>query len=422
MPSLLDEKIYKITRLLKKNAYQDQNVLTLIYPKMEYTQTNKLAVIWNIITSELNSHGILPSHINHAVILKQKQSILDRIKPIEKWAIIPVIFKGQTYLAPISETNKIIYERTSSEIFNLFNSSIIPRNDNCDNFPLLHAEVLTKDALHVLSIILVNPLINEHMLVSLVKFQPIFENFFLFKSNDSYKMVQNYLKDCIEYPKPTRITFENEIKTFIKELPIFVDFFGIRKSLSNLNTKVYTVNLSSESRELIDFFNSTDPDSRKYDLLDFSNHKNLFFLDMNPEFAKVYRYLGLEEIRVERFYSMFFEWCTKDTPTGIQEILNDHVSLLYSSLDLDRLKKSAPLWNQLSLVPFIKIRDRFYSAKEVYSVSNLTLPENYRTSRWIRLLVELELGTEYSSIYKSLVFYFRFLGIKVQNLIFFLSQ
>jgi hypothetical protein len=407
IPSLLERSIFKTTYSSKSNDSNQELAQFLFKYSMfdNYPLTKKITYIWELILNELTT----PQQA------LTKQEIVDLLRPIRQWTILPVKYRAESCLAPLDAYQAIICDQysDSESINSLFKSCA---NDFILFDPVLFAFVQAEKRA-LFNTFLVNLKKNEDLLLLLLKFKSTFEKT-VFSSSANCQLISNYLNDCIEivhknnYIKyrfkltDAKALFQSTTQSLIRDLPIFIDLFGVRKSLNDPTiNETFLVNLEKESATLKDFFQIRFEKSRVYDLLDFCGHKKLFFVESDPKNVNLYSYLNLREISLEAMYSMFFEWCVNDKPTGINDILNEHVHMLFTELGPARLKNNGNLWKQLVALPFIKVKDRFYSANQVYcdinplfcfAFEDFILPDeyNYRSeATWKSYLCKLGLKT-----------------------------
>jgi sacsin len=382
------------------------NMSTDHYFECDSSDRELVSLIWQIIMSDMKEE-----------VLSNKSLLLEKIKPIENWPLIPIKnqnlelqrTEAKNYLMPISKRNLIInYEPMgmSDFIFNIVNKI---------NLPTLDMKFLNLDSKK-------NPI--ESIVMTLNKTEDILTflnvnktNEIIFKSNEKDKIhdaeeLRVIFNETIK-PVPSQfggISFEfqknddslekKQIKASIKELRIFTDLFG---RVETIDTKgvddVFILNLSDPNlpSEVLDIFKLNSQVSE--DFLDFSNKADLFLMEKDERFKNLYKYLDIREISMDQLYVLFFKyWCSNLT-SDIPQIFSSNVNIL-RLMDCKSPIKNVELVNILKNLAFIKASDssdytcasQFYDDQiEVLSVlaeSNI-LPEEYRKREWKKFLIKL---------------------------------
>ena len=323
----------------------------------------------------------------------KKREILEKLKPIEDWAIISVEKDNKKIFMPIKEANRIVKRSYS-------------RFEETKSFPILNYQNLN---IEFFQKIVEDLEIADDLITYFKSQQNNFKN--IFSNNKNYLCPEVFCRFIKEktnnlYQREYYFKLEDDfshdqdsIKNLLKSLPIYKDIFDRYVSINN--SEIILLNLSNLPNKLKKFFNQKLNDSNSYlsEFLDFANHRTNCYIIGN-QFDILFKFLDIEPTPIEKLYYLFFKWVL-----SIEDfkLLQYHIDNLLC-LGIDCLKKDQLLWNLLKQIKFIKIENKdnvyFYPANKVYDCKNelfkksmgeYLLPPEYDTQEWRLLLDELGL-------------------------------
>ena len=366
---------------LDEDHYNRSNKTTKFVEIKNQSDSMIIESIWKIIISFFNDlESKNPTTFN-------KRLIKTALKPIIKWALMPVNFGSEnekTYLAPFSETDNIICQPKQcllnltylnlSEILCL-DLKILPM---INNFTQNIVNFLSKreDILNVL---------NQKK--KQLKYLNSCDRSRILSFLNSSLIRINVENPFLEFDQTDKTRYSNaEVISMIKEFPIFED----------VNNQVGSI-----SNRTVFLFNNVVPQIPTDGLNDFSVKNNSVLI--NQSYSELFKYLGSQTINLNDFFKKFFEWIIISTHSDITpETYKPQI--VYIKDNIGSFDDS--VLNKLKNVRFVNKNGSYFSASDLYDSRNplfqmvyedSLLPDEYsKDNQWISFFVKIGLKTECS--------------------------